>query len=744
MDKLLKKLNAAQREAVYHQRGPLLILAGAGSGKTTTMATRIAYLVAKHRIRGENILGLSFTRKAAGELKERVEKMIAETSGPEFAKGLTLSTFHALCVRILRARASEIGYSPDFTILDEKDQGDIVKSILRQMKLDDRKFDADLIKFEIGQAKNRFYSPDQARDFFLESGRLPEDYAIAAANVYEHYQERLAALNAFDFDDLLFQAVRLLEKSDAAREFYNRKFQYILVDEYQDTNPSQFRLLRLLTESHDNICVVGDDDQSIYAWRGADPTHILEFGKHYPGARTITLDQNYRSTSTILDAANEVITKNRKRHPKRLWSENGQGEPITNLIVEEDRAEAETVAEEILRRRENPDHPRRWQDFAVLYRSNPQSRLFEEALRMRKIPYKIVGTLSYLDRREVKDTLSYWRVIQNPKDDASFRRICNWPARGFGKTTLEAINTSALANGTSLFEACEEAVKDDPNGENLSAAKSPGLSPKAVAAVRAFIELIRGMRADLDSTPLDRSALSDWGKRTLAKIRVKETLLEEEKDDPALAERRWENALELANALGQVDIEGARAETAEYADLASGAKAALRASAGDLTTVGVLSKFLQAMTLDPNEDDDEDDTPKDEVTLLTLHGSKGLEFPVVFMVGAEEGYLPHQRTIDGTGPEAALGFDEERRLAYVGITRAKTHLVISRAKFRVRYGKKVPRLPSRFLEDIPKSLLLVQDESEAPEPTTAEAKEAHEAKVKDFMASLRSRLQGTP
>ncbi len=732
MDKLLGKLNAAQRDAVYHHRGPLLILAGAGSGKTTTMATRIAYLIAKHHIRAENILGLSFTRKAAGELKERVEKMVAQTSGKEFAKGLTLSTFHALCVRILRARAGEIGYSTDFTILDEKDQGDIVKSILRKIKLDDRKFDAERIKFEIGQAKNRFLGPDAARDFFLEGGRLPEDYAIAACTVYEHYQERLAALNAFDFDDLLFQAIRVLEKSDDAREFYNRKFKYILVDEYQDTNPSQFRLLRLLTEADDNICVVGDDDQSIYAWRGADPAHILEFAKHFPGARTITLDQNYRSTTTILDAANEVITKNRKRHPKRLWSDNGQGEPITSLIVEEDRAEAESIAEEILRRKDDPKNPRRWQDFAILYRSNPQSRLFEEALRMRKIPYKIVGTLSYLDRREVKDTLSYWRVVQNPKDDASFRRICNWPARGFGKAALEAVNLHALANGKSLFEACEEA---------MVAPSGLGLAPKALVSVTRFVELIRNLRADLESIPLERVALADWGRRSLARIGVKEILFEEEKDDPKLAERRWENATELANALGQVDLETAKSEREEYVDLGSGAAKVGEGGASALTPVGVLSSFLQAMTLDPHEDEDEN-TPKDEVTLLTLHGSKGLEFPVVFLVGTEEGYLPHQRTIDGTGPEAALGFDEERRLAYVGITRAKTHLVLSRAKFRIRYGKKVPRLQSRFIDDIPKSLILVQDESEAPEPTTKEEQDAHETKVKDFMASLRSRIQG--
>lgn len=712
MKRLLARLNPAQQEAVLHKSGPLLVLAGAGSGKTTTMATRIAYLIAKHQVSAENILGLSFTRKAAGELKERVVKMVTQTSGAAFSKGLTLSTFHALCVRILRARAEAIGFTANFTILDANDQGDIVKAILRKIKLDDRKFDADFIKFEISQAKNRFLGPGEARDYFLNAKRMPEDYAIATCSVYEHYQERLASLNALDFDDLLFQAVKLLESSKEARDFYNRKFQYILVDEYQDTNPSQFRLLRAITRDQQNICVVGDDDQSIYAWRGADPAHILEFGRHFPGAKTITLDQNYRSTAMILDAANEVISKNLKRHPKKLWSDKGAGEPIVQMIVEEDRAEAEAVAEEILRRKEDPKLGLRWKDFSILYRSNPQSRLFEEALRMRKIPYKIVGTLSYLDRREVKDTLSYWRLIQNTKDDPSFRRICNWPARGLGKTTLEALNTHALANELSLYETAILAVAETD-------AIQIGITAKAIDALRKFTTLIEGMGADLRSIPIDRVALADWGKRSLAKIGVKEALFDEE-DDPKLSERRWENALELANALGQMEVESK--------------------DGVEPTSLGVLSEFLQAMTLDPRDEEDKDDSFKDEVTLLTLHGSKGLEFPVVFLVGTEEGYLPHQRTIDGTGPEAILGFDEERRLAYVGITRAKSQLILTRAKFRVRYGKKVPRLISRFIADIPKELLLIQDESEAPEPTTKEAQVAHETKVKDFLAEIRSRI----
>jgi superfamily I DNA/RNA helicase len=717
LQRLLKKLNPAQKEAVLHKNGPLLVLAGAGSGKTTTMATRIAYLVAKHHIPAENILGLSFTRKAAGELKERVTKMVTQTSGASFAKGLTLSTFHALCVRILRARAKDLGFTENFSILDQNDQNDIVKSVLRQIKLDDRKFDPDLIKFEISQAKNKFLNPEEARDWFLSSKRMSEDYAIATCSVYERYQERLLALNSLDFDDLLFQAVRLLETSDEARAHYNARFRYILVDEYQDTNPAQFRLLRAITEKQQNICVVGDDDQSIYAWRGADPTHILGFGKNFSGARMITLDQNYRSTRMILDAANEVISKNAKRHPKKLWSDKGDGEPVLQIIVEEDRAEAEAVAEELLRRKEDPKLNRSWKDFAILYRSNPQSRLFEEALRMRKVPYKIVGTLSYLERREVKDTLSYWRIVQNPKDDPSFRRICNWPTRGIGKTTIDTINAYALANELSLYETAKLAVTQQGS--------VPGLMPKAIESLRGFIGLIEGFRSDLEAIPLEREALSDWGKRTLTKLGIKEVLFEES-DDPKLGERRWENALELTNALGQVDV-----------DPNSGTREANET----LTTLGVLSEFLQSMTLDPR-DDDKDDDHKDEVTLLTLHGSKGLEFPIVFLVGAEEGFLPHQRTIDGSGPEAILGFDEERRLCYVGITRAQQQLIITRAKYRIRYGKKIPRLPSRFLEDVPKDLFVIQDESEAPEPTTKEAQEAHETKVKDFMTQLRSRIQG--
>ena len=716
----LSRLNTKQREAVLYGDGPLLILAGAGSGKTSTMAYRIGHLITERKNPAYSILGLSFTRKAAQELKERVTKIIKNVAGKGAAQGLTITTFHSLCVRILRESCEHLGFQKNFTILDQNDQLDILKTILKQIKIDDRKFDTDSILFEIGQAKNRFLDPDQARDFFLDSGRLPPDYAIATASAFEHYQEKLKALNAMDFDDLLFHGVRLLENHPEVRAHYNQRFRYILVDEYQDTNPAQFKLLRLLTQQRQNICVVGDDDQSIYAWRGADPTHILEFGRYYPGAHMITLDQNYRSTSTILDAANKVIAQNKVRHPKTLWSDKGLGEPIVQIIVEEDRAEAEAVAEEILRRAQGSEllSPgtdievyrgetetktplRPWKDFAVLYRSNPQSRLFEEALRMRKVPYKIVGTLSFLERKEVKDTLSYWRVIANPKDDASCRRIINWPTRSIGRAAIETVSDRAFLHNTSFYE---------------SLADTRDLTQKSAAGIHGFRALIDGLRSELEQTALLPHALADWAKRSLEVIGIKKTLYEDHEDDPAQAQRKWENVEELANALGQLDL----SELLEKNENA----------------VSALVDFLSRMTLDPSEKDKDDEENKNQVTLLTLHGAKGLEYPIVFLVGMEEGFLPHRRTI-----EEAKDFSEERRLAYVGITRAKEQLILTRAKNRIRYGKPVPRNPSRFLEEIPQSLIVTQDESLTPEPTTQEKRVEHENKVKNFLAEIRAQIQ---
>ncbi len=714
----LKKLNPQQREAVLHGDGPLLLLAGAGSGKTSTMAYRIAHLIAARHIPASAILGLSFTRKAAGELRERVRKLVTETSGKGMTQGLTITTFHSLCVRILRAHARLLGFQDDFTILDQPDQVDIIRGILRDIKLDDRTFDPDRLLFEIGQAKNRFLDPEQAEEYFLASRNLPHDYSVVVGSVYVRYQAELRARNGMDFDDLLFHAVSLLSRHADVREGYRLKFRHVLVDEYQDTNPAQFKLLSLLCkEQNPNLCVVGDDDQSIYAWRGADPTHILEFQHHFKGARLITLDQNYRSTSTILDAANEVIAKNTKRHAKRLWSDRGLGEPISLTVVEEDRAEAEFVAEEILRRARTAQEGqfrqlRPWKDFAVLYRSHPQSRLFEEALRVRQIPYKIVGTLSFLDRKEVKDALSYWKVVANPRDDAACRRILNWPARGIGKGTVESIHEEAVKSSQGFVEAL---------------ASAPRTAPRAAENCLAFLRLIDGMRNDLRGIELNSQALSAWGRRTLERIGFKKGL-EEDTDDPVQIQRRWDNVDELCNSLGQIPIDEILEEERER-------------GAAQVDGLTLLREYIVRMTLNALEDeeenkkDDKKKDDKDQVTLLTLHGAKGLEYPIVFLVGLEEGLLPHRRTI-----EEGTDMGEERRLCYVGITRARDHLLITRAKHRIRYGKAVPRTPSRFLEEIPSHLLVKNDISGTPDLDSPESREAHEVKVKDFLSGIRAQL----
>ena len=658
----LDRLNARQRDAVVHGSGPLLILAGAGSGKTSTMAHRIAYLIADKHVPAGGILGLSFTNKAAGELKERVTRLVTQSSGRSAARGLTISTFHSLCARLLRNHAHHLGFQTNFTILDQNDQTDVLRQVLRNIKIDERRFDPDVILFEISQAKNRFLSLPQAEAFFLESGRLSPDYALAAASGFSHYQDQLRVLNAMDFDDLIYHTVRLLENFSEVRDLCNAKFRYILVDEYQDTNAAQFRILKLLTERQQNLCVVGDDDQSIYGWRGADPSHILMFAQIFKDARTIALEQNYRSTSRILEAANGVIEKNKNRYPKKLWSDRGVGEPLIQIVLEEDRAEADFVAEEIMRRA--TDQTRPWKDFAILYRSNAQSRVFEEALRRRGVPYKIVGGLSFLARKEVKDVLSYWRLIVNPKDDASLRRILNWPARGIGKTSVEAIGTYAFENKLAISDALLEA---------------PRLAPKTAGAILGFREMILKLCESLKQTPADAVAVADWAKSSLEKIQAKKAV-EEDCDDAVQAGRKWENVEELLHSIGQfkVDPEHPAADGVDF-----------------------LRDFLARMSLEAQEaekdEEKKDDSQKNQVTLLTLHGAKGLEYPVVFLVGMEDGFLPHKRTI-----EEAVDFAEERCLCYVGITRAKDHLILTRAKNRIRYGKPVPRVPSRFLEEIPK------------------------------------------
>lgn len=723
----LTHLNARQRDAVLHGSGPLLILAGAGSGKTSTMTYRIAHLIAERNVPGTAIMGLSFTNKAAQELKERVVRLVTESAGRKAARGLTISTFHSLCARVLRTYADRLGFQKNFTILDQHDQVDILKQVLKNIKIDERRFDPDQILFEIGQAKNRFLKPEEAEAFFLESGRMTPDYSIATASSFGKYQDQLKVLNAMDFDDLIYNTVRLLQEHSEVRDELNWRFRHILVDEYQDTNAAQFKILKLLTQKQQNLCVVGDDDQSIYGWRGADPSHILGFSNHYPEARTVTLDQNYRSTSRILEAANHVIEKNRNRFPKKLWSDRGQGEPLTLVIVEEDRAEADYVAEEILKR--GGETGRTWRDFAILYRSNSQSRVFEEALRRRSIPYRIVGGLSFLARKEVKDVLSYWRLVANSKDDASLRRVINWPARGIGKTSIEKLGAHAFQNQVSVYEALEQ---------------SSTLAPKAARAIQDFQRMISNLTLKLQTLSPTPELMAKWARESLDMLQIRKGM-EEDSDDPVQVARKWENVEELVHSIGQFRAEnmGQSIQVSEPVSQPTGEidqPSEPTIEEVRFTGLQFLQEFLNRMTLEAQDaekeqDKDDKDTRKNQVTLLTLHGAKGLEYPFVFLVGMEEGFLPHKRTL-----EEATDLSEERRLCYVGITRARDFLYLLRARNRIRYGKPVPRNASRFLDEIPKDLLVTLNESNAPDLSSKEAQENHEAKVKDYLAQIRANL----
>lgn len=709
----ISRLNPNQREAVLHPEGPLLILAGAGSGKTSTMASRIAHLIADRHVPPTAILGLSFTNKAAAELQERVKGLVRDAGLARAARGLTVTTFHSLCVRLLRPYAEKIGFFPNFTILDENDRRDTLRQVMRNVRIDERKFDLDTLLFAFGHAKGKLLDPENVEAYFLEHARLSPDYATAAACAFPRYQEQLRVLNGMDFDDLLYYGVRLLERHEDVRAHYNARFRHILVDEYQDTSPAQFRLLKALTERQQNLCVVGDDDQSIYSWRGAEPAHILEFSQHFPRARTIILDQNYRSTDTILNAANSVISNNRMRHPKRLWSEKGKGTPLTEIIVEDDRAEGEYIAESIRERAREQN--RRWKDFAVLYRSNTQSRVFEEALRRHQIPYKIVGGLSFLERKEVKDLLSYWRLIVNPKDDASCRRILNWPARGIGKSAVENVGTAAFEKGISFFDALAEC------------STAAGKSAAGILSFRALIQSLRDELARVD--PRSPEGWVAWGRMSLERVGVKQAIEAENPEDPAQAARKWENIEEILHSLGQFRPE------------VEGASSALPDSIG---ATMVVQEFLSRMMVEAREEEEDSgngsEKDADQVTLLTFHGAKGLEFPVVYMVGLEEGSLPHQRTLD-----ESTDLSEERRLCYVGITRAMQYLTLTRTRNRVRYGKPVPRLRSRFLAEIPQDLLVIEDRSHGPgisDPfESKDARKAHEEQVKGYLAGIRALLE---
>lgn len=631
-------LNPQQAEAVINTEGPMLIMAGAGSGKTKVLTCRVANLLQKG-VRPYRILAITFTNKAAAEMRERVNNM----SGPA-AKDVWLFTFHAFCARFLRMEIDKLpGYGGNFAIYDTADSQNLIKQILKEMNLDDKRFQPSGILSRISNAKNAL---QDAAAFARQAGDF---YEQKVADIYSRYEQKLQLNNALDFDDLLMLSIKLLQENKEVREKYQDRFDYLLVDEYQDTNHAQYLLTKFLAAKHRNICVVGDADQSIYGWRGADIQNILDFEKDYPDAKVIKLEQNYRSTQIILDAANAVIENNTGRKPKNLWTENKSGADIIYFQAVDERDEARFVIEQLqnLQRTEN----KKLGDMAILYRTNTQSRIFEEMLIKSGISYNMVGGLKFYERKEIKDIIAYLRVIFNPADSLSLLRIINVPKRGIGDASLAKIQSYAAANNVSLFEAVSNAAAID------------GLSSRFVSKLDDLAGIIFELMNLANEAPVE-----DLIDRVLRDTGYLEEL---ENERTPQAQSRIDNLHELIS----VAQEFAASEEENN-----------------------LENFLAHVALVSDIDDTE--LGEDAITLMTLHSSKGLEFPVVFLVGMEEGLFPHARTLmDETEIE------EERRLCYVGITRAKEKLFLSSTKMRTIYGNTVTYPPSRFLQEIPARLV---------------------------------------
>jgi DNA helicase-2/ATP-dependent DNA helicase PcrA len=637
---LLAGLNREQRAAVTHCEGPLLILAGAGSGKTRVLTHRVAYLIQVHHVRPDEILAITFTNKAAGEMKERIEGLV----GP-IARTMWISTFHSMCARLLRREARLLGYKSTFTIHDEDDRRRLLKRCLEELNLDPKRFPPESLSRQISDAKNQLRGPAAFRE---HSAR----FAPAAADVYDLYEKRHGEMNAMDFDDLLMKTVQLLEGYPDRLRHYQQAFRFVLIDEYQDTNHAQYRLANLLAEAHRNLAVVGDDDQSIYSWRGADIRNILEFERDHPDARVIRLEQNYRSTQCILDAANAVVTHNRKRKGKNLWTPRGEGALVQVVEVNDERAEAQFVASEVQRLLEGEaggGKAYRPDQVAVLYRTNAQSRALEEQFGRYAIAYQVIGGPKFYERAEIRDVIAYLTALVNPDDAQRLLRVVNVPKRGIGATSLQRLQAHAAGLGESVWNAMRAA--DDV----------PGLSAGAMTGLMQFVRLVEGLQAGLAGRPVAeivRSVLDESGYE--AALKGQRTLE---------AEGRLENLEELVGVAAEYDR---RAEDPS------------------------LDGFLQEISLYSDVDAFADTSQL--LTLMTLHNAKGLEFPVVFIAGMEEGVFPHQRSLDEQNVE------EERRLAYVGITRAMDRLYLVHARARTLWGSSQYNVPSRFLAEIPESL----------------------------------------
>ncbi|HEX9529544.1 MAG TPA: DNA helicase PcrA [Acidimicrobiales bacterium] len=629
---LLDGLNPVQREAVTHGDGPLLIIAGAGSGKTRVLTHRVAWLVREQGVSPFQVLAITFTNKAADEMKHRVAALV----GP-VAERMWVSTFHSACVRILRRDAGRLGYRSSFTIYDEADAVRLTGYVLRDLNIDAKRFPPRTVHGVISQAKNELV------DFETFRAHARTLYDRKIADVYAEYQRRLLAASAMDFDDLLMVTVNLLQSQPEVLAHYQERFRHILVDEYQDTNRAQNELILLLGQAHQNVCIVGDSDQSVYRFRGADIRNILEFENAFPNARTIVLEQNYRSTQTILDAANAVIANNAMRKPKALWTEQVGGELLTRYFAEDEGDEARWLVGE-LERLHSSEHYR-WADVAVFYRTNAQSRVVEEELVRHDIPYKIVGGTRFYDRREVKDLLAYLKAVANPADEVSLKRIVNVPKRGVGDTSIARLDAWATTRGVPFAEALAEAEAAGVAGKALS----------GIRDLRAFLDRLRGLVAHEQAGPA--------------------RLLEEVSDRTGYrAELEAERSIEAAGRLENI--------------------AELIGTAMDF---GSLDEFLEAVSL--VADADEIDADESKALLMTLHTAKGLEFPVVFVIGLEDGVFPHLRSL-GDPDE----LEEERRLCYVGITRARERLYLTNAWCRTLWGSTQYNPPSRFLKEIPGEL----------------------------------------
>ncbi|HTW48279.1 MAG TPA: UvrD-helicase domain-containing protein [Acidobacteriaceae bacterium] len=736
MQHLLDQLNPQQREAVEAVDGPVLILAGAGSGKTRVITHRIAYLIDERGVAPDSILAVTFTNKAAGEMAERVEKLIGHTS---LARPL-ISTFHSFCVRLLRRdievlRIGKEGLTRDFAIYDEADQQATVKTVMRRMGLDDKQLTPRVVLSRISWAKNHMIDP---QEFYLQSS---DPISERVAHIFEGYRAELRKCNALDFDDLLLEAVRVLRVSSETRERYHRRYRYLLIDEYQDTNRPQYELMKLLGGEHQNVCVVGDEDQSIYSWRGADIRNILEFEKDFPGAKTVRLEQNYRSTQIILEAASAVVARNAMRKGKRLWTSREGGALIGYYEAPDGENEALFIADSIQKYLRKAAEDQAEPKCAVLYRTNSQSRLVEEAMRRYGITYTMVGGFSFYERAEIKDLLSYLKLVQNPHDSIALQRCVNTPARGIGKSTMETLERIALETGSSLWTGIERAID------------SKLLSPRALSALDVFRSLITDARAMLGSEPgagfaeklaaevasaeLPAVAAAsgadtsfDFGEQATLALTHGDDIAEDADFNPAAfsifsEEPPVAHAAAPAEPLGEA-VPGFRAPgdaatlpelikflidrtgyirsleeegTPEAFSRIENLKELANAAQDAQERGETLAEFLDHAALVSDADQYD---PEARVTLMTLHAAKGLEFPLVVLAGMEEGLFPHSRTLSDP-PQ----MEEERRLCYVGLTRAMDSLVVTRARYRRRYGNDMPEptVPSRFLEEIPPHLI---------------------------------------